>query len=335
MTGLIIFLVTLYLIITPLAATLWPNRKLVLIVWAIPAIIVYPLLWQWPGFMAVAIGMATILVYLRALDAHASFSGDERQRYALYCHWLLPHDSEIRLADSLNKRLFRLLRGVLFVLFALGLLSLGKQLELWREYPYLDDVMMAFELGFGFVGVIEVITVVFMSLGIQHFLVDSFSANFFLAPSLRDFWTKWWNRPTSGVLNRGIFLPSGGRSNRVRGLMLVFFACGLMHAAPLVLAGEQRLLWFILALATMGFFMIQAVALSLEHLLPRKYRKGVFARAYFYLVMLIALPLYPSSAMIALGAHNRPPETATILRLTGLLANEKQRVSADYNQQVY
>ena len=325
MIGLIVFLITLYVVITPLAAILWPNRKLVLFVWAIPAIIVYPLLWQWPGFIAVVIGMGTLLIYLRVLDAHASFSGDERQRYALYCHWLLPHGSEIKLADPLNKRLFRFVRGVLFVLAALAMLSLGAQLELWREYPYLDDLMMAFELGFGFVGVIEIITVVFMTLGIQHFLVDSFSANFVLAPSLRDFWTKWWNRPTSGVLNRGIFLPSGGRRNRVRGLMLVFFACGLMHAAPLVLAGEQRLVWFILALATMGFFMIQAVALSLEHVLPRKFRKGMFARAYFYLVMLIALPLYPSSAMIALGAHNRPPETATILKLTSFVDDQTYR----------
>lgn len=319
MTGLIIFLTTLYLIITPLAAILWPNRKLVLFVWAIPAIIVYPLLWQWPGFMAVAIGMGTLLIYLRALDAHASFAGNESDHYVLYCHWILPHDTEIKVADPLNKRLIRFVRGCLFILFALALLSLGKQLELWREYPYLDDLMMAFELGFGFVGVIEVITVVLMSLGLQHFLVDSFSADFVLAPSLRDFWTKWWNRPTSGVLNRGIFLPAGGRRKRVRGLMLVFFACGLMHAAPLVLAGEQRMIWFILALATMGFFMIQAVALSLEHVFPRKFRKGMFARAYFYLVMLIALPLYPSSAMIALGAHNRPPESATILKLTGFI----------------
>ncbi|MCW8922609.1 MAG: hypothetical protein OQK69_03110 [Gammaproteobacteria bacterium] len=213
------------------------------------------MLWQWPGFIAVAIGMATLLVYLRVLDAHASFSGNEPVRYALYCHWLLPHGSEIKLADPLNKRLFHFVRGALFVLAALGMMWLGTQLELWREYPYLDDLMMAFELGFGFVGVIEIITVVFMTLGIQHFLVDSFSAD------------------------------------------------------------------FILTLATMGFFMIQAVALSMGHLL-RKYRRGLFARAYFYLMMLLALPLYPSSAMIALGAHNRPPETATILILTGFDADE-------------
>ena len=47
--------------------------------------------------------------------------------------------------------------------------------------------------------------------------------------------------------------------------------------------------------------MIQAVALSLEHVLPRKFRKGLFARAYFYLVMLISMPLYPVPGLIALG----------------------------------
>lgn len=324
MNGLIIFLVILYVVVTPLAAVLWPNRKFVLWVWAIPAVIVYPLLWQWPGVGAVVVGMGTLLIYLRALDAHASFAGNESDRYALYCHWLLPHNSEHKDIEPIDKRQIRFVRGCLFVLFAMGLLTLGKQLELWRTYPYLDDLIMALELGFGFVGTIEIITVVCMSLGVQFFLVDSFSADFALAPSLREFWTKWWNRPTSGVLNRGIFLPSGGKRNRIRGLMLVFFACGLMHAAPLILAGEERMIWFVLALGTMGFFMIHALALSFEHLLPRKYRKGLFARVYFYLVMAISLPLYPSPGLIAFGAHNRPPETATILRLTGFVSQTEQ-----------
>ncbi|MCW9005874.1 MAG: MBOAT family protein [Gammaproteobacteria bacterium] len=175
--------------------------------------------------------------------------------------------------------------------------------------------MMIFELSSGFVGMVEIITVICMSLGLQFFIVDSFAANFALPPSLRAFWTKWWNRPTSGVLTRGIFMPSGGQRNRIRGLLLVFFACGLMHAAPLVLAGEQKMLWFILALGALGFFMIHALALSLEQFFPRKLRKGLFARIYFYLVMLISLPLYPAPGRIAFGAHNRPPETASVLKL--------------------
>ena len=324
MLDLLLFLIFFYLIATPLAAYLWPKRKLVLLVWAMPAVLVYPMLWQWPGFFSVCVGMATLLLYLRALDAHATFDKSDRLAYAAYCHWLLPHSSEIKIPDSVRQRLIRFMRGCLFVMFALGMLWLGAELELWRTYPYLDDLMMAFELGFGFVGIIEIGTVLCMTLGIQFFIVDSFHPGFVLAPSLRDFWTKWWNRPTSGVLNRGIFVPSGGRRYRVRGLMLVFFACGLMHAAPLVLAGQQKMVWFVLALGALGFFMIQAVALSLEHVLPRKLRKGLFARVYFYLVMLVSLPLYPAPGLIALGAHNRPPETATILRLTGLPTDESR-----------
>ncbi|MCK5601283.1 hypothetical protein KAR91_05430, partial [Candidatus Pacearchaeota archaeon] len=64
-----------------------------------------------------------------------------------------------------------------------------------------------------------------------------------------------------------------------------------------------------------------------DPLVSRKYRKGLYARAYFYLVMLISLPLYPAPGLMAIGIHNRPLETATILRLTGLTADKKLVVS--------
>ena len=330
MNEFMFFFIILYVVATPLAALLWPNRKQVLWVWGVPAVLVYPVFWQSPGIVAVGIGMITLIIFLRALDANASFSENKPDRYAFYCHYLLPHSSECKQAESVNKRLIRFLRGCLFILISVGLLSLGKQIELWRTYPYLDDLMMAFELSFGFVGMIEIITVIFMSLRMQFFLTDSFSADFILAPSLRSFWNEWWNRPISGVLKRGIFYPSGGKRNRMQGLLLVFFACGLMHAAPLMLAGEQKILWLILALGSLGFFMCQAIALCVEHFMPRKFRKGLFARIYFYLVMLVSLPLYPAPALIAMGAHNRPAETATILRLINFV-NDESMVSISFD----
>lgn len=202
-----IFFIILYAIVTPLAAMLWPKRKLVLWVWAIPVIIVYPLLWQRPGIASVIVGMLTLLIFIRALDANALFAEKARNRYALYCHWLLPNISELRDADPVAKRTKRMVRGCLFILAAIGLMYLGKQIELWRTFPYLDDLMMAAELSLGFVGMMEVITVFCMTLGIQFSMVDGFPADFIFAPSLRAFWSKWWNRVTSDVLNRGIFLP--------------------------------------------------------------------------------------------------------------------------------
>jgi hypothetical protein len=157
-------------------------------------------------------------------------------------------------------------------------------------------------------GLVDLITVVAGTLGLKQFLVDGIAPGFVWSPSLSVFWATEWNRPTAGVLRRGIFLPSGGRRARARGVVLVFLASGVMHAAPIVLGGTNRLVWAWLAGGTLAFFVIQAIGVLVDAALRR--RGG---RPLLVAVFALSLPLYPAPLAIAFGVDGRPPQSATIV----------------------
>ena len=294
------------------------HANLAALVFAVPALASLPIFWCSPGGTAVVASMYGFQVLLRALDARVTFrvapgvpptlrSGVE---YALYCLWHRTHPSEDRLVKrtSSRARAVRVARGVTLLATVLALWSVGGRAELWRHHPYLEDILVAAELALGLMGLVDIITFVAATFGLKHFLVDGIGPGFAWSSSLSVFWATTWNRPTAGVLQRGIFVPVGGRRARVRGVLLVFLACGVMHAAPILLGGEDRVAWAWLAVGTLAFFLIQAVGVLVDAAFRR--RGG---RPLFVAVFALSLPLYPAPLAIAFGIDSRPPESATLI----------------------
>ncbi len=265
--------------------------------------------------MAVIVSMWAFLFFLRALDARVSRREGSGLDHALYCLWLRTHPSEDRQTPSRRAWLVRGLRGALLCSGTVALFALGRQLRLWQLHPLADDALSALELATGFMGGVDIFTFLAWTAGIRTFLVDGLDPWFALAPSLGAFWATRWNRPTAGVLRRGIYVPCGGHHAPLRGVLLVFLACGLMHAAPILLGGTDRVLWGWLAAGTLAFFLLHAAGLVVEGALGRHGRHGVLGRVILLGVFAVSLPLYPAPLTIALGLHGRPPETATLLAL--------------------
>lgn len=292
------------------------HPALATLVYAVPALASFPLFWSAPGGAAVIASMYGFLVLLRALDARATLRVTSGVDYVLYCLWLRTHASEDRIAAreaSTPARALRLARGVALLAAVLVLATIGSRAELWRHHPVLEDLLVASELALGLMGLVDLITVG-GTLGVKHFLVDGLAPGFAWSPSLSVFWATAWNRPAAGVLQRGIFIPSGGRRARVRGVLLVFFACGVMHAAPILLGGNDRIVWAWLAAGTLAFFMIQALGVLVD---AASRRRG--GRPLLFAVFALSLPLYPAPLAIAFGVDGRPPESSTLVVATRAL----------------
>lgn len=306
----------LYGVSTPLAALAWPRRRLATAAWLLQAVAVYPLLWGAPGGVAVVVAMVSLLVMLRALDARASFGGD-RVRYALYCHWLEPHPTEAeRRSGPIG---VRLVRAVACAAATAGLLAVAVRTEVWRSAPYLDDLLGATGTGLAFVAIVDGVTVGSAVAGRPFFLVDGVAPGFAASRSLATFWSRDWNRPTAGVLNRGVFGPLSGRRQRARGVLAVFLACGVMHALPLVLGGRDRALWAWIAAGSLLFFVAHAVGVLVSGAVPAL-RRGAGGRLWLLAVFAATAPLYPSALLIALGLGTRPPASYTPLVVLRALA---------------
>ena len=314
MAGYLWFCALLYGVVTPLGSALWPRRRLSTLVYTAPAVAVYFLLWDLPNPFSVVVAMAMLLVALRVLDAAATFGADEGAvRHALYSHWLLTHSDERRPPAAPGEKLLRLVRGLALAAIVAGLLALGAKLELWRTCPYLDDLLTLTEAAISFIAAVDLITLAALVTGVDFFLVDGCLPSLAWSPSLRAFWAKYWNRPTAGVLRRGIYTPIGGADARARGVLAVFAACGVMHALPLLLGGPDRQLWGVVAVATMTYFLLHAIAVIIDGGLVRHVRG--LGRPYFYFVMLVTAPFYPTPLGILFGFHNRPLDSYTPLVL--------------------
>ena len=107
----------------------------------------------------------------------------------------------------------------------------------------------------------------------------------------------------------------------MRATLCVFAASGLIHGVPLLLGGEERLLWLGLAAGTLAFFLLHGLGTLAEGLLPRRLREGLAARAFVYGTFLVTLPLYPAPLLTLMGLHGRPIESLTpvvVARALGL-----------------
>lgn len=284
----------------------------------VPAVLFFPIFWAAPGPVAILTGMFAAAIFLRALDARLSYEGDSRLGYLLYINWLVTHPSEDREPAPARERVKRLARGVTLVGLTIGLLLLSGQLQLWTSWPYLDTVLVTVEVGLLLIGAVDLMTVAAWTVRLKWHWVDGVDPGCFWAPSLRAFWGRAWSRPVAGALRRGIFVPVGGRRAMARGVFVVFLACGLMHAAPLVLGGPNRAAWAWIASGSLAFFMLHGAVLMLEASLPRLTRRGPLGRVILYGTFLATAPLYPAAMIIAIGGHGgRPLESYILLRIFG------------------
>jgi len=94
--------------------------------------------------------------------------------------------------------------------------------------------------------------------------------NILLSRTVGEFWTRY-NTRINAWMEANVFRPSGGRTHRVRGVLLTFFVSALLHEVMFDLAtskpdGTQFI-----------FFMLQAPAVLLSAPLERLGRRGALA----------------------------------------------------------
>jgi hypothetical protein len=307
-----------------LEALVWGWRRLrvlVLILAAVPSLLVYPLFWDHTGFFAVALAMTAAGHLVRAFDAVFGFPEASRKQSLLFMLFLIRHPTRDLRRKLTTPPLRRSARGLLSLAAGFALLGLGQRAQIWRWAPYLDDLLMAAELGVVFLGSVDLITPIARRFGLDELLlfVDALTPDFAWSPSLRVFWGSRWNSPVHNMLRRGVFTPLGGRRRVASATLVVFGVSGFMHAVPMLLGGEERLLWLGLAAGAMGFFVAHGLAVLAEGKLPKRLRKGAVGRFVVYGTFLATLPLYPAPLFALAGVHGRPIESATPVLLARAL----------------
>jgi Membrane bound O-acyl transferase family len=314
-------------IINAVQITIWPWRSLRRVVVALAVllnVVAYWAMWETPGFVAVALAMAAAGHLVRITDAVLGFPEATRKQFALFLGFLIRHPTrDRRFEPSADPRL-RFARGLVLHVVVVGLFVLGNRLRLWTWAPYLDDLWMAAELGCFYLAWVELLSPLARRLGIREFLlcVDGLAVDFAWSPSLRVFWGSRWNLPVSNLLRRAFFVPLGGGRRIVRATLVVFLVSGLMHAVPLLVGGEDRVLWAWLAVGALVFFLVHGLVVLGEGAMPRWLRRrGSLGRVVVYATFLLTLPLYPAPLFVLIGVHGRPVESLTpvvIARALGL-----------------
>jgi uncharacterized protein YhhL (DUF1145 family) len=307
-----------WLALAALATALWPRHPY----WAITAwVALFGCLCaayaSEPGWFPTVLGIPLWIHIVRSLDAANSNPGLSRGQYLLYLVDLsrVPpgEESEPPPAGAAAKRMAR---GLLLAGCGGGLYVLGAHLEVWREHPYLDDLLILVEAGVFFTAITDVVAGAWGLLKIPA--PNPHDPTFFLARSLRDFWGNRWNRCFSGSLRRAAFDPvRRGRQRRALAVFLTFVLSGLVHGPALALASADRRAAFLLAVAGTGFFLVHGLAVLLESSLPRRLRRST-GRLTLFGVFALTAPLYPATGTASFGWHGRPFEQATVLQLAEL-----------------
>lgn len=306
--------------VVPAVVALGPKRRNAGAVLAlVPAVAAFAAFWSAPGFLAVVAGMASLLFWLRVMDARAWYSGEDRLGYALFVNYVSTHPSEDRAPSPAGERALQALRGCAALALAGGFWVWNHEQPLWqRGHFYADSALAALEVFLVFLGISDLVTSGVHTMGLKSFLVDSLDPRALWSPSLRAFWGKHWNRTTAGTLRRGIFEPLNGRRHRLRGVVAVFFACGVMHALPLVLLTPNRRHGWILVGGVMLFFVGHGLAVVLEGALPRKVRKGGVPRLLLYATWALTIPFYPPLLAMMTGLHGgRRVDSYVLIRWFG------------------
>lgn len=298
-------------------ALIWPRRSLRSAVVALAVLLnplTYWLMWETPGFAAVALAMLAAGHLVRIADAVLSFPHATRRQFVLFLLFLIRHPTGDRRPEPSASPRMRIARGLVLHLVAFALFALGYRLRLWTWAPYLDDLWMAAELSCLYLAGVELLSPLARRLGIREFLifVDALAVDFAWSPSLRAFWSSRWNLPVGNLLRRAFFLPlSGDRRRTLRATLIVFLVSGLMHSVPLLVGGPDRVLWAWLAVGALAFFLVHGLVTIAEGTLPRPSRRGLLDRSVFFATFLLTLPLYPAPLFQAMGVHGRPPEALT------------------------
>jgi hypothetical protein len=296
------------------ALAVWPRRPyLAAAAWGLtyPAGLV--VMWSCPAIITVGLGTIFCVITVRALDAAASNRRLSRGAYLGYVLFvvLVPESEKPKAPPPRGQALVRIARGLILLGIALGLAGLGWFVQPWRIHPYLDDVWFTLEMAVVFTGLVDLSYAFACLFGVRA--PSPHDPTFFLATSVRSFWTRW-NTMFSGALRRAVFRPLGGRRRLVPAVLATFAVSGLVHCLPLLVKGVR---WQHVALV-MGsaflFFMLHGGAVLLEGALPARVRRRA-GRALFIAVWAVTIPLYPGMLSACGRRHRRLPGDMTILHV--------------------
>jgi len=300
-----------YGMIAGASVALWPARpRAAAIPWLAWCLVALVLVWPAPGPWAFALVQVACIFAVRALDAAHSSRGLCRLAYMRY---VLDASRTPRLVarPPLAASLLRALRGVLLGMCSAALFWMGSTAQLWRTWPYLEDLLVLVELSLLFTATTDLIVALAWCTGPA--VDEPHDAAFALTPSLTAFWGRRWNRSFSGSLTRGVFLRVGGRRHRLRGIFATFAVSGLVHALPLLVAFGDRREALLGAAGAMLFFALHGAGVALEGALPRSLRRPGLTRPLAWLTFALSAPLYVPVVAVAIGVHGRPFESLTFL----------------------
>jgi len=142
----------------------------------------------------------------------------------------------------------------------------------------------------GYAAVESIWTSVRVAYGALGFGTPTLHRHPIAARTLRELWSERWATPVSHWLNANIFRPVTRLGFPRLGLLAAFAASGVGHAYGVLVA-----LGWPMALAMLGFFVVQGVLMVVERVL------GVSARAWVVVAMLASSPLFTEPMLRCLG----------------------------------
>ncbi|MFC1705349.1 hypothetical protein ACFL59_00825 [Planctomycetota bacterium] len=312
----------------PTLTLMWPKyRRGMVPVTLLAVALNFYLAWFMPGGLAVVFSMAIAGAVVRASDLSRSVPLEaSRKSFVLTLYFLARHPRDPTRPRVGLAPVWRVARGVVLLAAFAGLNALAIATEPWKICPYLHDLILAVQLGLGYLGSVDVISPLARRLGLTELLLvfEGVGPGFAWSRSLRSFWGDEWNRPVSGMLRRGVFEAAGGSRRIALSLLAVFLASGLMHGPQLAFAadGAQRAAWIWLAILGTCWFVAHGVGCLLEGVYNRRICRPWVGRVFFYATFLLTIPCYPAPLAIALGVHGRTVDEATpvvLLRWAGVL----------------
>ena len=191
-------------------------------------------------------------------------------------------------------------RALLKLLLLHSALALAALLCLWLLPRALPLGMMLVRMGLGALLVYSGMDAITEALRLAHGLfgvsVPPIQETPIASQSVREFWSRRWNKPVSEWLEKYVFIPVSRRSNAGWGLMATFATSGLLHAWMFYTA-----VGMVPAMMAFAFFIFQAMFVMVESFIRMRDLSPRLRRAWTLGMLGISSPLFVEPVLRVLG----------------------------------
>lgn len=259
---------------------------------AVAAAFALPLLAPLPALARAVLACMGLLALVKVLQANAM--PDRWSLAKRLWHAVAPFDLDktTRVAPGMDWRLLGMIMiHSAIAAAALWALAARPVADLqWPAVRWLLGVIVAYS---GMEVITEAIRLGHLLFGVSVAPIQSVPL---LSTSVREFWSKRWNRPVSGWLNRFVFIPVVRTRGLIAGLFAAFLVSGALHGWMFYVAVGLKGA----VMATL-FFVLQALFVIAESAMAVERWPVLLRRAWTLGLLLASSPLFVLPLLDVLG----------------------------------